>query len=55
MKTDTSMKHHLGVKEPSIKDVNWRALLRRYQNGTISIIDEYKLIFYAEIYGIYLD
>ena len=55
MISETSMKHHLGVKEPNIKEANWRYLLRKYRSGSISIIEEYVLRLYAEVYGINLD
>ena len=55
MKSETSMKYYLGVKETNIRKINWRLLLRKYKNGSITIMEKYILKMYAEIYGILLE
>ena len=56
MITETSMRAaYIKIKEPRLNAINWKLLLRKYKNGSISIIEESILRLYAEIYGIFLE
>ena len=55
MKIDTSFERQLIIPIPNVIHINWRLLLRKYKNGSISLSEECKLRFYAELYGINLE